>query len=89
MSMKDLFDFITDPTVNEKNIDEYLDKMSKMMENKSTDIDPEQQIEEEVFKNAYIPQRLTEVSSIIKIENSLILLYLLTKVIHSNHNLGD
>ncbi|XP_031779197.1 serine/threonine-protein kinase RIO1 [Nasonia vitripennis] len=64
MSVKDLFDFITDPTVNEKNIDEYLDKMSKMMENKSTDIDPEQQIEEEVFKNAYIPQRLTEVIDI-------------------------
>jgi RIO kinase 1 len=61
MSIKDLFDFITDPTINDKNMNEYLDKMSKMMENKPTKIDPEQQIEEEVFKNIYIPQRLTEV----------------------------
>lgn len=61
MPVKALFDFITDPTVNEKNIDEYLDKMSKMMEDQSTELDPEQQIEEEVFKNVYIPQRLDEV----------------------------
>ncbi|KAJ8669715.1 hypothetical protein QAD02_000974 [Eretmocerus hayati] len=61
MPVKSLFDFITDPTVNEKNIDEYLNKMSKLMEERTNEVDPEQQIEEEVFKNAYIPQRLDEV----------------------------
>ncbi|XP_011504545.1 PREDICTED: serine/threonine-protein kinase RIO1 [Ceratosolen solmsi marchali] len=64
MSMKALFDFITDPTINEKNMHTYLDKMSKIMENKPTKMEPEQQIEEEVFKNIYIPQRLTEVIDI-------------------------
>lgn len=67
MPVKALFDFITDPTVNEKNINEYLDKMSKIMEDKPVDIDPEQQIEEEVFKNAYIPQRLAEVKQLLKL----------------------
>ncbi|XP_058807561.1 serine/threonine-protein kinase RIO1 [Phymastichus coffea] len=64
MSVKALFDFITDPTVNEKNIDEYLDKMSQMMEGQSIELNPEQQIDEEVFKNAYIPQRLDKVINI-------------------------
>ena len=61
MPVKALFDFITDPTVNEKNIDEYLDKISKMMEDTPAEVDPEQQIEDEVFKNIYIPQNLSQV----------------------------
>ena len=60
MPIKKLFEFITDPTLNEKNIDEYLNKMSKLMED-SLENNPEQQIDEEVFKNEYIPQRLDEV----------------------------
>ena len=61
MPVKALFDFITDPTVNEKNLDQYLDKMSKIMEDRPMETNPEDEIEEEVFKNAYIPQRLAEV----------------------------
>ncbi|XP_014213372.1 serine/threonine-protein kinase RIO1 [Copidosoma floridanum] len=64
MSVKELFDFITDPTVNEKNIDEYLDVMSKKMEEEPTNTDPQQEIEEEAFKNIYIPQRLDRVIDI-------------------------
>lgn len=63
MSLQALFDFITDPTINENNMDEYLDiRMQEGNEEK----DPQQQeIEEAVFKKAYIPQRLTQVSTII------------------------
>lgn len=59
MSLQSLFDFITDPTVNESNMDEYLDTW---MQEANREEDPQQQqIEEAVFKQAYIPQRLTQV----------------------------
>jgi len=63
MSLQALFDFITDPTINENNMDEYLDTW---MQEANQEKDPQQQqIEEAVFKQAYIPQRLTQVSMII------------------------
>lgn len=61
MSLQALFDFITDPTINEKNMDEYLDIR---MQEANEEIDPQQQIEEAVFKQAYIPQRLTQVVNV-------------------------
>ena len=60
MSVKDLFDFITDATITENNMDEYLDKIAE----KTQHAEPpsaEQQINEEVFKKAYIPKNLDEV----------------------------
>lgn len=62
MSVKTLFDFITDPTVTEENMDDYLDKVSRMVNEEPSD-NPENEIEEQVFKQAYIPQRLDEVVS--------------------------
>lgn len=63
MTVKALFDFITDPTVNEDNMDDYLDMVyEKMTHEANQECDPQQQVEEQVFKQAYIPQRLTEVS---------------------------
>lgn len=61
MSLQALFDFITDPTINEKNMDEYLDIR---MQDANNENDPQQQIEEAVFKQAYIPQRLTQVVNV-------------------------
>ncbi|XP_050464606.1 serine/threonine-protein kinase rio1 isoform X2 [Cataglyphis hispanica] len=61
MSLQALFDFITDPTINEKNMDEYLDIR---MQEANKENDPQQQIEEAVFKQAYIPQRLTQVVNV-------------------------
>ncbi|XP_017875648.1 serine/threonine-protein kinase RIO1-like [Ceratina calcarata] len=60
MTVKALFDFITDPTVTEENMDKYLDVISEQMI-QINGVDPTQQIEEEVFKQAYIPQNLTQV----------------------------
>lgn len=63
MSLQALFDFITDPTVNENNMDEYL---NMWMQQADQEKDPQQkQVEEAVFKQAYIPQRLTQVLAII------------------------
>lgn len=62
MPLQALFDFITDPTVNESNMDEYLHtKMQEVNQQCFEENDPEQQIKEAVFKQAYIPQTLTQV----------------------------
>ncbi|RZC32579.1 serine/threonine-protein kinase RIO1 [Asbolus verrucosus] len=60
MSIKDLFDFITDPTINESNMEECLEALSAKSAQR-TEISSQEQVEEEVFKQAYIPKRLTEV----------------------------
>nr|XP_003706867.1 PREDICTED: serine/threonine-protein kinase RIO1 [Megachile rotundata] len=65
MTVKALFDFITDPTVTEENMDKYLDAISEQMaQQNDQEVDPNQQIEEQVFKQAYIPQNLTQVIDI-------------------------
>ena len=65
MSVKSLFDFITDPTVTEDNMDSYLDAISEQMtQENEQEFDPTQQIEDQVFKQAYIPQNLTQVIDI-------------------------
>ncbi|XP_054014293.1 serine/threonine-protein kinase RIO1 [Hylaeus anthracinus] len=65
MTVKALFDFITDPTVTEENMDHYLDTISEQMtQQNKQEIDPKQQIDEQVFKQAYIPQNLTQVIDI-------------------------
>lgn len=65
MSVKALFDFITDPTVTENNMDEYLDTMSdQIVQSTNHEVCPDKEIEEQVFKQAYIPQRLNQVIDI-------------------------
>ncbi|CAD1479178.1 unnamed protein product, partial [Heterotrigona itama] len=64
MSVKALFDFITDPTITEENMDKYLDVISEQISQQNDQDDPKQQIEEQVFKQAYIPQNLSQVIDI-------------------------
>ncbi|XP_066598713.1 serine/threonine-protein kinase RIO1 [Prorops nasuta] len=65
MSIKSLFDFITDPTVTETIMENYLDKISNEIENQQNNLsNPEDEIAEEVFKQAYIPQRLDQVINV-------------------------
>lgn len=61
MLVKELFDFITDPTVTEENMEEYLDRISAQAADRNAELSPEQQVQEEVFKNVYIPRNLEEV----------------------------
>ncbi|XP_068906539.1 serine/threonine-protein kinase RIO1 [Tenebrio molitor] len=60
MGIKDLFDFITDPTINEANMEECLEALAAKAAER-TEMSSQEQVEEEVFKQAYIPKRLTEV----------------------------
>ncbi|XP_049808207.1 serine/threonine-protein kinase RIO1 [Schistocerca nitens] len=62
MTVKELFDFITDPTVTERNMEEYLDRVSEKAASRTLEeTTAQEQIEEEVFKKAYIPKNLQEV----------------------------
>lgn len=65
LTVKELFDFITDPTITEKNLEECMQKLSEKVASRNfDDMTAQEQIEEETFKNVYIPKRLTEVSKI-------------------------
>uniref|UniRef100_A0A1E1X4L5 Serine/threonine-protein kinase RIO1 n=1 Tax=Amblyomma aureolatum TaxID=187763 RepID=A0A1E1X4L5_9ACAR len=59
MSVRQLFDFVTDPTITEDNMDAYLERAQSLVE--QGDADTVNQVEEEVFKKAYIPHRLDDV----------------------------
>ncbi|GBP74158.1 hypothetical protein EVAR_53348_1 [Eumeta japonica] len=62
LTVKELFDFITDPSINEKNLDECLEKLSELVASRDFEqMTAQEQIEEEAFKNVYIPKRLAEV----------------------------
>lgn len=60
MTVKEFFDFITDATITEANMDRYLDRISEKLIGTERLTD-EQIVSEEVFKKAYIPKTLNEV----------------------------
>jgi RIO kinase 1 len=65
MTVRELFDFITDPTITDSNRDAYLDKMSERTAARTLEeVSVQEQIDEEVFKKAFIPKSLTEVYNI-------------------------
>ncbi|XP_055625878.1 serine/threonine-protein kinase RIO1 [Toxorhynchites rutilus septentrionalis] len=65
MTVKELFDFITDPTINETNIEDCLEKMSEKIAHRSFDEFTEQQkLEEAVFKQIFIPKTLHDVNEV-------------------------
>ena len=60
MSVKSLFDFVTDGTVTVDNIDQYIEEAQKRaIEERGSN---EDEVDDAVFKNIYIPQSLHEVS---------------------------
>lgn len=66
MTVKELFDFITDPTINDTNVDDYLEKLSDKIANRDVnELTEQEKVDEEVFKKAYIPKRLDEVSFVV------------------------
>jgi len=74
MNLKELFDFVTDITITEDNIEQYLNAIMKIAAKRShaetldKDLDKK---EEQIFKNSYIPRTLSEVKNYSKdIENA-------------------
>lgn len=62
LTVKELFDFITDSSIHVNNLEECLEKLSEKAAGRDLEeMTAQEQIEEEAFKNIYIPKRLTEV----------------------------
>ncbi|XP_062506530.1 serine/threonine-protein kinase RIO1-like isoform X2 [Corticium candelabrum] len=65
LSLRQLFDFVTDPNVADDNIDLYLDKaLSIASERIVSGVSEEHKVDEEVFRHSYIPRTLNEVVDI-------------------------
>uniref|UniRef100_A0A8D3CK51 Serine/threonine-protein kinase RIO1 n=1 Tax=Scophthalmus maximus TaxID=52904 RepID=A0A8D3CK51_SCOMX len=63
MTIRELFDFITDPSITCRNIDQYLEKAMVIAADRTSEQRSHQdRVDDEVFKQAYIPRTLTEVS---------------------------
>ncbi|KAL5009412.1 hypothetical protein ScPMuIL_014993 [Solemya velum] len=62
LTVKELFDFVTDITITPDNIEEYLDKAMEMSASRTIDdLTQQEKVDEEVFKNVYIPRTLDDV----------------------------
>lgn len=62
MSVKELFDFVTDPTITCDNLEAYLEKAQKRALSRQSEI-AKDEVDEAVFKNVFIPRSLVEVTS--------------------------
>ncbi|NXH44769.1 RIOK1 kinase, partial [Dicaeum eximium] len=64
MTVRELFEFITDPSITNENIDDYLSKAMEIASKRTEEERSSQdKVDEEVFKKAYIPRTLTEVKN--------------------------
>ncbi|XP_071486986.1 serine/threonine-protein kinase RIO1-like [Diadema antillarum] len=62
MTVRELFDFVTDPAITESNMEDYLDKAMDIASQRSaSEISAKDEVDEEVFKQSFIPQKLEEV----------------------------
>ncbi|KAG7273891.1 hypothetical protein CRUP_025952 [Coryphaenoides rupestris] len=63
MTIRELFEFITDPSITSDNINQYLERAMEIASDRTAQERSDQdRVDEEVFKKAYIPRTLTEVS---------------------------
>ncbi|XP_064363136.1 serine/threonine-protein kinase RIO1 isoform X2 [Dromaius novaehollandiae] len=64
MTVRELFEFITDPSITSENLDDYLSKAMEIASKRTEEERSSQdKVDEEVFKKAYIPRTLTEVKN--------------------------
>ncbi|EGG21998.1 putative protein serine/threonine kinase [Cavenderia fasciculata] len=61
MFLQELFDFVCDLTINDNNIDAYLEKLQERIGQRGSEMTNEETVKEEVFRNAYIPRTLDEI----------------------------
>ncbi|XP_052012666.1 serine/threonine-protein kinase RIO1 [Apodemus sylvaticus] len=64
MTVRELFEFITDPSITADNMDAYLEKAMEIASQRTKEEKTNQDhVDEEVFKQAYIPRTLNEVKN--------------------------
>lgn len=65
MTIKELFEFITDRNIKEGNMEEWLEEISDKIANRNFDeLSALEKVDEEVFKNSFIPKTLSDVYDI-------------------------
>lgn len=63
MTVRELFEFVTDPSITKDNINQYFDKAMEISSERTAEERSNQdKVDEEVFKKAYIPRTLNEVT---------------------------
>ncbi|KAM8838192.1 serine/threonine-protein kinase RIO1 isoform 1-T1 [Synchiropus picturatus] len=63
MTVRELFDFITDSSITQQNQDQYLEKMMVLAAQRTSEQRSDQDgVDEEVFKKVFIPRTLTDVT---------------------------
>uniref|UniRef100_A0A8C0CTZ3 Serine/threonine-protein kinase RIO1 n=1 Tax=Balaenoptera musculus TaxID=9771 RepID=A0A8C0CTZ3_BALMU len=64
MTVRELFEFVTDPSVTHENVDAYLAKAMEIASQRTKEeMSSQDHVDEEVFKRAYIPRTLNEVKN--------------------------
>uniref|UniRef100_A0A8C7EUT2 Serine/threonine-protein kinase RIO1 n=2 Tax=Neovison vison TaxID=452646 RepID=A0A8C7EUT2_NEOVI len=64
MTVRELFEFVTDPSITHENMDAYLSKAMEIASQRTKEERSSQEhVDEEVFKRAYIPRTLNEVKN--------------------------
>jgi RIO kinase 1 len=61
MTTRELFEYITDITINAQNEEAYLEKMMEIISNRPIDMSAQEQVDAAVFQQVFIPRTLTEV----------------------------
>ena len=66
MDVRELFDFVTDPSITDDNVDEYLDRMKERAASRPAtmrDRSAEEQVSAAVFHQVFIPKTLNEIGN--------------------------
>ncbi|GLC41017.1 hypothetical protein PLESTM_001146700 [Pleodorina starrii] len=61
LSVRETFDFVVDPAINDDNVDQALERLRELAASRPIDVAPEEEVAEAVFHQAFIPRRLEEV----------------------------
>ncbi|GAB1601211.1 serine/threonine-protein kinase RIO1-like [Argonauta hians] len=62
LTVKELFDFVTDTSITNSNVDDYLEKAMAITSDRTLEeINQQDKVDEEVFKKIFIPRNLDEV----------------------------
>ncbi|XP_068655745.1 uncharacterized protein [Aristolochia californica] len=61
MTVRELFDFIVDPSITEDSVDIYLEKVQQKVLERGNKVSPEDEVDEAVFVQSYIPRHLSDV----------------------------
>ncbi|KAG2497105.1 hypothetical protein HYH03_004696 [Edaphochlamys debaryana] len=61
LTVRETFDFVVDPAINDDNVEEALERLSERADSRPVGVDAEEEVAEAVFHQAFIPRCLDEV----------------------------